>query len=111
MNGMAINTSSSIRASVQLMISGSSVAGALTTIGPTITVPLSTSFTRLHSSHSSGSKVLNYETKCNCVADPENVIVVHCNSGKGRTGTAICAILLYMGFCDSIDDCLRFDGH
>lgn len=44
-------------------------------------------------------------------ADPQNLIVVHCNSGKGRTGTAICAILLYMGYCDSIDDCLRFYGH
>jgi protein-tyrosine phosphatase len=45
------------------------------------------------------------------LADPANTIVVHCNSGKGRTGTAICAILLYMGYCDSIDDCLRFYGY
>lgn len=45
------------------------------------------------------------------VADPNHVIIVHCNSGKGRTGTAICAILLYMGYCNTIDDCLRFYGH
>lgn len=45
------------------------------------------------------------------VEDPKNLIVVHCNSGKGRTGTAICAILLYIGFCDNMDDCLRFYGH
>lgn len=43
--------------------------------------------------------------------DEENVIVVHCNSGKGRTGTAICAIMLFMGFCDSMDDCLKFYNH
>ena len=45
------------------------------------------------------------------VEDPEHLIVVHCNSGKGRTGTAICAILLYIGFSDNMDDCLRFYGH
>ena len=51
---------------------------------------------------------------CDCfllIADPENVIIVHCNSGKGRTGTAICAILLFMGYFDNVDDCLRFFGH
>ena len=45
------------------------------------------------------------------LADPENVIIVHCNSGKGRTGTAICALLLFMGFFDNVDDCLKFYGH
>lgn len=43
--------------------------------------------------------------------DPKNVIVVHCNSGKGRTGTAICCILLFCGYYDNLDDCLRFYGH
>ena len=46
-----------------------------------------------------------------CVADRNNVLVVHCNAGKGRTGSAIAAILLYMGFFDNIDDCLKLFGH
>lgn len=45
------------------------------------------------------------------LANKKNVIVIHCNSGKGRTGTAICAILLFMGYFNNVDDCLRFYGH
>ena len=44
-------------------------------------------------------------------ADPENVLIVHCNSGKGRTGTAICAVLLFMGYFENVDKCLKFYGH
>ena len=29
--------------------------------------------------------------------DPANVIVVHCNSGKGRTGSIISALMFYLG--------------
>lgn len=36
---------------------------------------------------------------------------MHCNSGKGRTGTAICALLLFLGYFDNVDDCLKFYGH
>lgn len=49
--------------------------------------------------------------KITIIEDRRNVIVVHCNSGKGRTGTAIAAILLFMGYFDNVDDCLRFYGH
>mgnify|MGYP002631915428 FL=1 len=35
-------------------------------------------------------------------ADPENVVVIHCNSGKGRAGTSCCCLLLYCGFFDTI---------
>ena len=35
----------------------------------------------------------------------ENVVVVHCNHGKGRTGTAIMSLLLYMdpSFLDNLE--------
>lgn len=63
------------------------------------------------------SKVSQHSSKCLSsdnsfvpIADPENVLIVHCNSGKGRTGTAICAVLLFMGYFDNADDCLKFYG-
>ena len=43
--------------------------------------------------------------------DPKNIVAVHCNSGKGRTGTSICAFLLFCGYFDNIDDALKFYGH
>ena len=44
-------------------------------------------------------------------AEQGNIIAVHCNSGKGRTGSVICCILLYTGFFNCIDDCLLFYSH
>ncbi len=37
-----------------------------------------------------------------------NVIAVHCKGGKGRTGTMICAYLLYCGTFDSPDAVLDY---
>jgi protein-tyrosine phosphatase len=36
------------------------------------------------------------------LADSENVVVIHCNSGKGRAGTALVCLLVYLGFYDSV---------
>ena len=41
----------------------------------------------------------------------DNVLVVHCNAGKGRTGSAICAILLYMKVFNDIESCLKLFGY
>merc|ERR1719506_3574566 len=41
-------------------------------------------------------------------ADPENVVLVHCKAGKGRSGTFICALLVYSGACASAYDALKW---
>lgn len=42
--------------------------------------------------------------------DDENVIVIHCNGGKGRTGTLICCYLLYCGFADTAQNAIKYYG-
>lgn len=42
------------------------------------------------------------------MADPYNrVVAVHCKGGKGRTGTMICAYLMYCGLCRSAESAMR----
>ena len=44
-------------------------------------------------------------------AHPDNVIVVHCKGGKGRTGTMICVWLIESGVFDSASMSLDYFGH
>lgn len=42
--------------------------------------------------------------------DPQTVVAIHCNGGKGRTGTLICAYLMYVGFADSARNAITYYG-
>jgi protein-tyrosine phosphatase len=50
-------------------------------------------------------------SKVPCLLTQENkhnVVAVHCNHGKGRTGTTIIAFLMFTGFFEKFDEALTF---
>jgi len=41
----------------------------------------------------------------------ENVVVVHCKAGKGRTGVMVCCLLLHLGYHRDADAAIEFYNH
>jgi phosphatidylinositol-3,4,5-trisphosphate 3-phosphatase/dual-specificity protein phosphatase PTEN len=42
--------------------------------------------------------------------NPKRVVVVHCNAGKGRTGTSISWFLMYSGLAQNAEEAIRYYG-
>ena len=42
--------------------------------------------------------------------DEKNVVGIHCLAGKGRTGTFICCLLLYLNIFETAEECLLYYG-
>ena len=42
--------------------------------------------------------------------DPNNIVAVHSKAGKGRAGTFICCLLMFMRVFDTADECLQYYG-
>lgn len=42
--------------------------------------------------------------------DENNVVAIHCKAGKGRTGTFVCSLLLFMNIFKTCDECLQYYG-
>ena len=42
--------------------------------------------------------------------DHKNVVAIHCLAGKGRTGTFICCLLLYLHFFETAEECILYYG-
>ena len=64
---------------------------------------------------------LKHASACSCffkvkdphlssLESPKNVVVVHCNAGKGRTGTMIACFLIFSGLCSNAKDAINYYG-
>ena len=42
--------------------------------------------------------------------DERNVLAIHCKAGKGRTGTMICALQIFLNYFTEASDALKLYG-
>ena len=42
--------------------------------------------------------------------DEKNVVAIHCKAGKGRTGTFVCALMIYLNIFKTADEALAYYG-
>ena len=44
------------------------------------------------------------------IAKNDNIVIVNCNAGKGRTGTSIACFLMYSGLSENAEDAITYYG-
>jgi len=59
---------------------------------------------------SSFSKVSNNWKLNRIIGDHENIVIVNCNAGKGRTGTSIACFLMFSGLAENAVDGITYYG-
>ena len=42
--------------------------------------------------------------------DEKNIVAIHCKAGKGRTGTFVCALMIYLNIFKTADEALAYYG-
>lgn len=42
--------------------------------------------------------------------DHENIVIVNCNAGKGRTGTSIASFMIFSGLAENSNDAITYYG-
>ena len=46
----------------------------------------------------------------NVIENPNNIVIVNCNAGKGRTGTSIASFLMFSGLAENAEDAITYYG-
>lgn len=44
------------------------------------------------------------------LVDHQNIVIVNCNAGKGRTGTSIASFFIFSGLAENATDAITYYG-